>query len=287
MLAMSNSSVKMKSYSPATRNMLTVLFFFFLSIIAALFMAPFLLMILGSFSETKEFHLRAGYWMPKSLYFGNFQHLFGSTNLLLWIRNSFIYLIPVATGALINTLVGYILSKKRFKGRNFIFLLFLSMMLVPGQVTLVPNFLLYMRLNILNTPWAILIPGLWSISNMFIVRQYCLSLPDSVIEAATIDGSGDFRTFFTIVVPMLKLPIAVMSLFAFIGFWNVYMPVIIFLRDPSMYNLTAGLATLVQKDGNYGVQMVGAVVAMLPVFLVYIFCQRYFIEGVNLSGVKG
>jgi len=284
---MSSNYVKTRSPNLATRYIGKIMVYLFLSIIAAIFMAPFLLMIIGSFSETRELNLRQGYWLPTSFYIGNYQHLFGSTNLLLWIRNSFIYLIPVATGALINTLVGYVLSKKRFKGRNFIFLMFLSMMLVPGQVTLVPNFLLYMRLEILNTPWAILIPGLWSISNMFIVRQYCLTLPDSVIEAATIDGSGDFRTFFTIVVPMLKLPIAIMCLFAFIAFWNIYMPVIIFLRDSSLYNLTAGLATLVQKDGNYGVQMVGAVVAMMPVFLVYIFCQRYFIEGVNLSGVKG
>lgn len=260
-----------------------------LIVIAGIFIFPFIMMITGSFSDTRQIIPRKNFWIPEYIFYGNYTNFFGNNKALSWVLNSFIYaIVPVATGTLINTLVGYVLTKKQFIGRNFLFLLFVSMMLVPGQVSLVPNYIMYTNVfNFTNSYWAILIPGLWSISNMFLMRQYASTLPDSIIEAASIDGSGDFRTFFTIIFPMIKTPIAVMGIFAFLAYWNIYLPVLIYMNDPGMYNLTVGVGTMVQLDGNYGMQMLGAVVCLVPVFIIYVFCQKYFVEGISLSGLKG
>jgi multiple sugar transport system permease protein len=259
-----------------------------LLVLAGLFIFPFVMMLTGSFSDNREIIPRKNFWIPEYLYFGNYKNFFGNSKAVAWIMNSFIYaIVPVATGTFINTLVGYVLTKKRFKGRNFLFFLFVSMMLVPGQVSLVPNFIMYTNwFNFTNSYLAILVPGIWSISNMFLMRQYASTLPDSIIEAASIDGSGDFRTFFKVIFPMIKTPIAVMGIFAFLAYWNIYLPVLIYMNDPGLYNLTVGVGTMVQLDGNYGMQMLGAVVCLVPVFIVYVFCQKYFVEGISLSGLK-
>lgn len=260
-----------------------------LLVLAVLFIFPFIMMITGSFSDNREIIPRKNFWIPEYLYFGNYINFFGNSKALSWVYNSFVYaIVPVITGTFINTLVGYVLTKKRFKGRNFLFFLFVSMMLVPGQVSLVPNFIMYTNwFNFTNSYLAILVPGIWSISNMFLMRQYASTLPDSIIEAASIDGSGDFRTFFRVIFPMLKTPIAVMGIFAFLAYWNIYLPVLIYMNDPGLYNLTVGVGTMVQLDGNYGMQMLGAVVCLVPVFIIYVFCQKYFVEGISLSGLKG
>lgn len=260
-----------------------------LLVLAGVFIFPFIMMVTGSFSDTREIIPRKNFWIPDYIYYGNYKNFFGNSQVISWIRNSFVYaLVPVATGTLINTLVGYVLAKKNFKGRNFLFLFYISMMLVPGQVSLVPNFIMYTNVfNFTDSALAILVPGMWSISNMFLMRQYAQTLPDSIIEAASIDGSGDFKTFFKIIFPMLKTPIAVMGIFAFLAYWNIYLPVLIYMNDPTMYNLTVGVGTMVQLDGNYGMQMLGAVVCLVPVFIIYVSCQRYFIEGISLSGLKG
>ncbi|MFC5647605.1 carbohydrate ABC transporter permease [Paenibacillus solisilvae] len=260
-----------------------------LIVIAVLFIFPFIMMLSGSFSDTREIIPRKNFWIPEYLYYGNYKNFFGSSEALPWIINSFIYgVIPVVTGTFINTLVGYIFAKKRFRGSNLLFFLFLSMMMIPAQVSLVPNYIMYTNVfDFINSYSAILVPGLWSISNMFLMRQFASTLPDSIIEAAEIDGSGDFKTFFLIVFPMLKTPIAVMGLFAFLAYWNLYLPVLIYMNDQSLYNLTVGVGTMVQLDGNYGMQMLGAVVCMVPVFIFYVSCQKYIVEGINLSGLKG
>lgn len=267
----------------------TIIFWSGLIIFAGMFIFPFIMMITGSFSDTREIIPRENFWIPEYIYFGNYKNFFANSKSISWVKNSFVYaVVPVITGTFINTLVGYVLAKKKFKGRNFLFLFFISMMLVPGQVSLVPNYVMYTTVfNFTDSYAAILVPGLWSISNMFLMRQYASTLPDSIIEAAVIDGSGDFKTFFKIVFPMLKTPIAVMGIFAFLAYWNIYLPVLIYMNDPGMYNLTVGVGTMVQLDGNYGMQMLGAVVCLVPVFILYVFCQRYFVEGISLSGIKG
>ena len=265
------------------------LYWIMLSIIAAIFIFPFIMMVSGSFSETRTLVLRKGFWIPKSFFLGNYTNFFGSSRSVRWILNSFVYaIVPVITGTFINSLVGYVFAKKHFRGSNVIFMMFIAMMLIPGQVSLVPNFIMYTKyFHFTNSYLAILVPGLWSISNMFLMRQYALTLPDALIEAAAIDGSGDFNTFFKVIFPMLKTPIAVMGIFAFLAYWNIYQAILIYMNDSSMYNLTVGVATMVQLDGNYGMQMLGAVICLTPVFIVYIFCQKYFIEGISLSGIKG
>jgi len=260
-----------------------------LLILAALFIFPFIMMLTGSFSETREIVLKKNFWIPEYFYTGNYENFFGNSQSLSWVKNSFIYaIIPVVTGTFINSLVGYVFAKKRFKGSNLLFFGFLSMMLVPAQVSLVPTYIMYTNwFDFINSYSAILVPGVWSISNMFLMRQFASTLPDSILEAAEIDGAGDFKTFFRVVLPMLQTPIAVMGIFAFLAYWNLYMPVLIYMNDSKLYNLTVGVGTMVQLDGNYGMQMLGAVVCMVPVFLFYISCQKYFIEGINMSGLKG
>ena len=285
---MSKGKIKSPEQLRRERKIRSFLYYLLLCVVAFVCIFPFVVMILGSFSTVTTQIMDPFFWIPKEFTLNNWITFMSSPRLLNWVKNSLIYtLIPVACCILTCPLVGYILAKKRFKGRNFIFMMFMSMMLIPSMATMVPTYVFYSKLGFINNYWAILVPGFWSISNMFLMRQYMSSVPNALIEAAAIDGSGEFRTYFTIVFPMLKTPIAVMGVFSFLTFWGQFLNVTIYQNNADMYNLVVGVATMVQKDGNFAMSMTSSCVTMIPVFILYVCCQKYFIEGINMSGIKG
>jgi len=228
-----------------------------LIVLAALFIFPFIMMVTGSFSETREIILRKNFWIPEYMYLGNYANFFGNSQAMAWVKNSFIYgIVPSSRGRSSTRWSATCLRRSGSGAATCCFSPFIAMMLVPAQVSLVPTYIMYTNwFDFINSYSAILVPGLWSIPYVFLMRQFSSTLPDSIIEAAQIDGAGDFRTFFRVVLPMLQTPIAVMSIFSFLAYWNLYMPVLIYMNDSKLYNLTVGVGTMVQLDGNYGMQM--------------------------------
>ncbi|PWK15631.1 carbohydrate ABC transporter permease [Tumebacillus permanentifrigoris] len=220
--------------------------------------------------------------------FSGFQQLFHSTNIWRWFFNSGYISIVVTVGILfLDTMAGYALAKKDFPGRNLIFWLIVATMMVPGQITLVPLFIMVQKFGLMNTHWALILPDLSMVFGVFLMRQYMLSIPSDLLDAAKIDGASEWKTFWTVVVPLAKPALATLGIFTFMNVWNSFLWPIIVLNDADLYTLPVGLKTL--QDQNLAIfklLMSGAAVAAVPMILVFMAFQRYFIKGLTVGGVK-
>lgn len=255
---------------------------------AVTFLFPFIIMIFGSFSKTTVMSESIFYWIPKDINFDNYSMVLGKKNFLRWITNSAIYtVIPTAFTVVTSLILGYIFAKKKFKGREIIFWLFLCMIMVPSQVLAVPRYMLFSRLNWIDTYGIIIIPAIWDISSLFFVRQYMQGIPDEIEEAATIDGCGQFRILFNIIAPMCTSALASVAILRFVYHWNDFFYPLVFLTSEIKYPITVGLASLMAESPSFGLTMAGAVINFLPTFIVFMCLQRYFIEGISTAGLKG
>ncbi len=186
-----------------------------------------------------------------------------------------------------NTLAGYAFAKLRFAGRDKIFALLIAALVIPGQVAMLPLFLMLKGMGLVNTWAGVLVPGLAGIFGIFLVRQYARGIPDELIEAARMDGAGEFRTFFSIVLPVLKPVLVTLAVFAFLGSWNDFMWPLIVLTDGEMYTLPVALASLSREHvQDSELMMAGAVITVLPVLLLFLTLQRHYMQGLLMGGVK-
>lgn len=220
--------------------------------------------------------------------FSMYKYLFERTNIWKWFLNSLYIAVVVTLGILlIDTMAGYVLAKKQFPGRNLIFWVIVATMMIPGQVTLVPMFLMVTNLGLYDTHWALILPDLSMVFGVFLMRQFLLSIPTELIEAAKIDGASEWKTFWTVVIPLAKPALATLGIFTFMNVWNSFLWPIIVLEDADLYTLPVGLKTL--QDANlasFKLLMSGAAVAAIPMIIVFIAFQQYFIKGLTLGGVK-
>lgn len=188
---------------------------------------------------------------------------------------------------LINSMAGYAFAKFRFPGRERLFALLVATMMVPGQVTMMPVFILMKHLGLLNTYTGLIVPGSASVFAIFLMRQFMMGIPDELMEAARIDGCGEFRLFWQIMLPLAKPAIATLAIFTFMGAWNEFLWALIIMLEDSMYTLPVALANLQgQHFRNYGLQMAGSVVVVLPVLIVFLVMQRHYIKGIATTGLK-
>lgn len=186
-----------------------------------------------------------------------------------------------------NTLAGYAFAKLRFPGRDRLFALLIAALVIPGQVAMLPLFLMLKNMGLVNTWAGVLVPGLAGIFGIFLVRQYALGIPDDLIEAARIDGAGEFRIFYSIVLPLLKPVLVTLAMFAFLGSWNDFMWPLIILIDSDMHTLPVALASLsLEHVQDSELMMAGAVITVLPVLLLFLSLQRYYMSGLLMGSVK-
>lgn len=220
--------------------------------------------------------------------FSSYVSLFKKHDVGKWFFNSFYISVVVTLGILlIDSMAGYVLAKKKFPGRNLIFWIIISTMMIPGQVTLVPLFIMIRDLNLMDTHWALILPDLSMVFGVFLMRQFMYSIPDELIEAAKMDGASEWKTFWTIVLPLAKPGLAALGIFTFMNVWNSFLWPIIVLNNAKLYTLPVGLKTL--QDANlasFKLLMSGAAVAAIPMIIVFILFQRYFVKGLTLGGVK-
>ncbi|MBW8850194.1 MAG: carbohydrate ABC transporter permease [Xanthomonadales bacterium] len=189
---------------------------------------------------------------------------------------------------LINAMAGYAFAKLRFAGRERLFKLLLAALVIPSQVAMLPLFLMLKEMGLVNSYAGVVIPGLASIFGIFLVRQYARSIPDELMEAARIDGAGEWRIFFRIVLPMLKPVLVTLAIFTFMGSWNDFMWPLIVLTDASKQTLPVALASLSREHiQDVEMMMAGAVLTVTPVLLLFLALQRYYIQGLLLGSVKG
>jgi len=217
-----------------------------------------------------------------------YEQVLSGQNLLRWMLNTLIYSgVSVVAVLFISALAGYAFAKKRFPGKEPIFWSFLAMVMVPFHVTLIPMFIMIARLGGVNNYWGLILPTLANAQAVFLMRQFIQGLPDELFEAARVDGAGEFRIFTRLVLPLCKPILATLGTFIFLWHWNDFLWPLIVTKASAMWTLTVGIASLQGQKVPLNTMLAGSVVALAPIFLAYLFAQRYVQEGVVNVGIKG
>lgn len=258
----------------------------FLSLMA---LFPFLWMVATSFKQTTVLFRWPPEFIPKSPTTANYVSLWTQSDFVYWMKNSVIISAVVTTISLLfNSMAAYSFAKRSFPGRDILFLLVLGTLMVPGQVTLVPVFLLISKLRWVNTYQAMILPLVAGPFGIFLMRQYMVTIPDALIDAARIDGCSEFGIFTGIILPLVKPALAALAVFAFQGSWNSFLWPLVVTTTSKMRTLPVGLAVYqAQFTTQWGLVMAGATLTMIPVLVFFLLFQRYFVEGLALTGIKG
>jgi len=254
----------------------------------AITLAPFIWMISTSFKSAESVFTYPPQWIPEHPTLEQYQRLFREVNFLQFFKNSVIVAFGITLFSLfLNSLGGYAFAKYRFPGREKIFALLLATMMVPGQITMIPVFLMLKSVGLINSYWGLIIPAGASAFGIFLMRQFITTIPNDLIESARIDGCSEFRIYWTIILPLCKPVLAALGIFTFMGSWNAFLwPLIVMIKE-NMYTLPVALANLSgQYATKFGLLMAGAVVVVTPVIIVFILAQRYVIRGVAVTGLK-
>jgi multiple sugar transport system permease protein len=261
--------------------------------LALMMLAPFLWMILTSLKTQQEAFQYPPTLFPREVQWKNYVQLFTLVPFGRYFLNTVIVTAAVVLGQLfVSALAAYAFARLNFMGRDTIFLFYLATMMVPFQVTLIPLYLLVFQLGWVNTYWGLIAPGLSSAYGIFLLRQAFLTMPEELSDAARIDGASEFGIFWRIFVPLNGPALATLGVFAFMGTWTDLLWPLLIVRSEQLRTLELGLAYFNSSvpqfvQPNWPLLMAAAVVVMLPVIVVYLFTQRYFVEGIAISGVKG
>ncbi|BBI32640.1 carbohydrate ABC transporter permease [Cohnella abietis] len=268
--------------------------------VAVLLLTPVVLTVVSSFMTGRE--IIANYsmlgktdtsvfvnlkWIPDWVSFQQYHKVLIETPKFLYLFWNSVYMVaPIIIGqATVATLAAFALGKLSFWGREGLFFIYLMTMLMPFQVTLVPNYLMADRLGLLNHPGSIILPGVFGAFGVFLLRQFMLHIHSAYIEAAKIDGAGYLRIFLSIALPMVKPGIAALIVLLFVDYWNMVEQPLIFLQEAAMQPLSVFLSRLQKEELDVSFSV--SVVYMMPMVLLFLSAEKYFIEGIQLSGVKG
>ena len=259
-----------------------------LLVFGALSLLPLLWMVSASFMAQGEATTFPPALLPHHPTLVHYRDLFGRLALGRYAMNSALVATVTTIGALaINASAGYAFAKLRFRGRDATFRAMAAGLAIPVQVAMLPLFLLIKSLGLVNNYGGVIIPGLSSIFGIFLVRQYALAIPDDLLDAARIDGAGEFRVFRSIVLPTIQPVLATLALWTFLATWNDFMWPLIVLSDDRRYTLPVALAGLVGEHAqDVELMMAGAVITVLPVLILFLMLQRYYVEGVTEGSVK-
>lgn len=285
----SNAQLRQRSYRALepTRGGL-VLRWIWLSIAAVFSFFPFYAMVVLSLKPGAVVNFPQSLLPWGDLSLSAYEQVLSGQNILLWLFNTLVYaLVSVVAVLFLSALAGYAFAKKRFAGKEVMFWSFLSMVMVPFHVTLIPTFLLIANLGGVNEYWGLILPTLANAQAVFLMRQFIEGLPDELFEAARIDGASELRIFLRIVLPLCKPVLATLGIFVFLWHWNDFLWPLIIAKSNEMFTLTVGISSLQQQNVPLSVMLAGSVVALLPIFMAYLIAQRYVQEGVTGSGIKG
>jgi len=258
-------------------------------IIAILSILPFVFMVSASLMKDGAASVYPPRLIPDGVTFEQYKSLFTRLNLSRYLLNSLIISVGVTFFSLfLNSMAGYAFAKHRFSAKKSLFKLLLSSMIIPGQVTMLPVFLMLKNMGMINTYFAIIIPGMASIFGIFLIRQFAYSIPDSLIEAAKIDGASEAKIYTSIILPLCKPILVTLGIFTFMGTWNDFLWPLIVMTDSSMYTMPVALANLMGEHTlDTELMMAGSVVTILPVLIVFLALQKYYIKGIMMGSVKG
>ena len=257
--------------------------------IVALLLLPFVWVFFGSFKTQAEFMSDPGAWFPHTFQIQNYIDLFAENGFGRYFVNSAIVsIVAVSANVLFSSMAGYALAKLEFRGKNLVFSVVIFAWIVPYVAIFVPQFLVVVQLGLVSTLAGIIAPLLVTPLSVFIMRQFAYSLPTELLEAARVDGAGEARLFFGIFLPLSGPPVATIAILSFLGSWNSFLWPLIVAQSEDTFTLPVALAVASQASNTteFGILLAGAVVVLLPVLILFLFLQKYFIQGVATAGIK-
>jgi multiple sugar transport system permease protein len=269
----------------AVRTLLSVLVFS-----TGLFMiTPFVFMLSAAFKPNGLVFVEPLRIIPRNLFLENFRRIFADRLYPVWYWNSIrITLITIPVRGFLVSLAAYAFARMRFRGKNTLFLLFMATMMITPEATIIPRYLMYKGMGLVDTQWAIVVPAVFDVFFLFMLRQFFQTVPRELSEAAFIDGTGHFWVYSRIVLPLSKPALVTMVLFTFIWMWNDYVNPFVFINSMEKQMITTGLQFFQAREGaNYALQMAGATFAVIPTVILFTFTQKYFVQGIATSGIKG
>ena len=276
-----------------------------LVVLAVLFMFPLYWIVTGSVKEKGDILLKAGQaiqWVPRTTTVANYEKLlsnqvnwkllgssFRVPAAIKWLYNSvFISVMAMLLTCVTASLAGYVLAKKSFYGKAIVFGLFVCAMALPKQVILIPLVTLAKTLGLSESVWSVIFPVVGWPFGVFLMKQFSETIPTSLLEAARIDGAGELRTFWDVVVPIIKPGIGALAIFTFINAWNEYPLQLVMLHKTEVKTIALGIAGLqAEMSTDYGLIMAGAALGAIPIIIVFLVFQKYFTQGVTMGAVKG
>jgi multiple sugar transport system permease protein len=261
-----------------------------LTLVSVLVVMPFLWTLSTSLRLPKDSFRLPPLWLPTDWRWQNYADVFDQTPFGLYIFNSFKVTLLIVFGQIVTaSLAAYAFARLRFPGKDVLFMLLMSAMMVPLFVTIIPIFFIVSRFRLVDSHVSLIVPALTSAFGVFLLRQFFLTIPVELEEAARIDGATPFQSFLRVILPLGAPGISVLAILSFNSHWNEFFRPLIFLNSPEQFTVPLGLVALrgYMGTGSISVVLAGVVIALLPVVLVFVLAQRYLIEGIALTGIKG
>lgn len=285
---MSSTAVVMKK-KKSSAVLRRVLLYIVLILIAVIMVVPFLWMLSTSLKTQYDAVKIPPVWIPDPPQWENYVKLFTEQPMFQFMLNTIKIVFFVVLGQLFfSSLAAYSFARISFKGRNVVFFFYIATLMVPGQVTMIPTYLMFAKAGLTDNHLALILLAFFSAFGVFLLRQFFMSLPRELEEAAEIDGCNPFMTYWRIMLPLVVPAMLTLGVFTLMNTWNDYMGPLIYLSSPEKYTMTLGIAYF---KGVYTTQwnlvMAGSIVSVVPILIAYLCAQKYFIEGIAFSGVKG
>lgn len=267
-----------------------VLMYAILIVYAFITLYPFLWMVAASFKPLKEIVGGSMSLISPNMTLDNYTTIFGHSSLFpRWFLNSlFVATVGTVINVFVNSMAGYSLSCLSFPGQNKIYHALLLLMMIPGQVLLIPNYLLLKEFGMLDTYTALILPSAANIGNIFLMRQFFMNFPRDVAEAAEIDGLNRYGVFFRIAMPLARPTIATTAIFGFMGFWNAFTAPMLYIKTSTKYTLTLGLQSFQSQNAGtmWNQVMAAACISVVPIIILYLIFNKFFMVGLRMDGEK-
>lgn len=256
---------------------------------AAGLLLPFFWMVSSSLKTDNAVFAIPVRWFPDSPQWANYLEIWRVSDMLAWLKNTvFLSVVVTALQLFTGSFAAYGFAKARFPGRNLLFLLYIGTIAVPWQAYMIPQFIMMSEVGLTNTLWAIVALQAFGAFGVFLMRQYYATIPDELCEAARVDGLSEYGIYFRIMLPLSVPALAGLALLTFVTTWNDYLGPLIYLRDPDLWTIQLGLKSFVSEyNAEHALIMTGSVLSVLPIAIVFLLGQRYFVQGIATSGMKG
>jgi multiple sugar transport system permease protein len=266
-----------------------VLLYVLLVVLAAAILLPFVWMMISSVKADPDVFTVPIQWIPKSYHWNNFVTIWKQIPLATYLENSLILSVVITfLQVLTGSFAAYGFAKVRFPGRDLLFIGYVATIAVPWQAYMIPQYIMMQKLGLVNTRWSLILLQAFGAFGVFLMRQFYLTIPDEIAEAARIDGLNEYGIWARIILPLSKPALASLALLTFVNTWNDYMGPFIYLTDNNLWTVQIGLRSFIgQYDAQYAMIMAGSVVSVLPILVIFLLGQRFFVRGIATTGMKG